>query len=131
MSAEPPAGGAVLDASALLAYLQREPGGDVVRRLLTGAVISSVNWAEVVGKLGGLPAAAVRHRLAVRGMVVVPFTVEAAELAGALAARTRSVGLSLGDRACLATAAQLGLPAYTADRTWLDLEVGVEVRAIR
>ncbi len=125
--------GAVLDASALLAFLHDEPGAEKVEAELASAVISSVNWAETVQRLiaRGVDVGGLRDDLQEYGLTILSFSVEEAELAGALWARTRDRGLSLGDRACLATAARLGLPAYTADRAWLDLELGVEVRAIR
>lgn len=123
----------VLDASALLAMLQGEPGGDVVEELLETAAISSVNWSEVVQKaldwkteIGGL-----RQDLEALGLEVVPFTAPLAEMTADLRASTRPAGLSLGDRACLALASVLGLPAITADRIWLDLGLPIEIRAVR
>jgi len=95
----------LLDASALLAYLQREPGFEAVREALReGAAISAVNLAEVAGKLkarGKDPERIVRRLLAM-GLEVLPFTLEEALEAGALDLLTRPLGLSLGDRACLA-----------------------------
>ena len=95
----------LLDASALLAYLQRELGFEAVREALReGAAISAVNLAEVAGKLkarGKDPERIVRRLLAM-GLEVLPFTLEEALEAGALDPLTRPLGLSLGDRACLA-----------------------------
>jgi ribonuclease VapC len=62
---------------------------------------------------------------------VVDFDVPQAKVAGDLRRLTRIQGLSLGDRACLALAQALGLPAMTADRAWAGLEVGIEIRTIR
>jgi ribonuclease VapC len=58
---------------------------------------------------------------------------DAALASGLLHLATRSAGLSLGDRACLALAAALGLPAVTADRSWQSVAeaVGVTVSPIR
>lgn len=124
---------AALDASALLAFLQGEPGGEAVEEVLGSAVISSVNWSEVGQKSleRGKPVRRLRVDLEELGLDIVPFTVEDAEAAAELYQATRSSGLSLGDRACLALARRLGSPALTADRRWADISLGVEVRLIR
>jgi PIN domain nuclease of toxin-antitoxin system len=123
----------VLDASALLAMLQGEPGGKVVQELLETALISSVNWAEVAQKTLEWQAETegMRHELAALGLEILPFTAPVAETTARLRVSTRQAGLSLGDRACLATAAVLGLPAVTADRAWIDLGLPIEIRAVR
>ncbi|SDF38188.1 PIN domain nuclease, a component of toxin-antitoxin system (PIN domain) [Thermus arciformis] len=124
----------LLDASALLAYLQREPGFETVREALReGAAISAVNLAEVAGKLkarGKDPERIVR-RLVAMGLEVLPFTLEEALEAGALDPLTRPLGLSLGDRACLAAGKVRGLAVLTADRTWAGAVPGVEVAVVR
>jgi ribonuclease VapC len=123
----------VLDASALLALLNGEPGNKVVAENLPGAVISAVNLSEVVAKLGeaGMPNDVVRSALEDLGVELRAFDSEAAYLTGALRAQTRKLGLSLGDRACVALGFQLSFPVLTADRNWKELDVGVEVRTIR
>lgn len=124
----------MLDASAVLAYLQREPGVERVAQALDrGAAISTVNLAEVLAKLvrTGRAPEPVASRLQALGLRVDAFTVADAEVSAALVADTRRLGLSLGDRACLALARRLGLPALTADRAWVGLEVGVEIRSLR
>ncbi|HEX7183531.1 MAG TPA: type II toxin-antitoxin system VapC family toxin [Thermoanaerobaculia bacterium] len=126
--------GWVLDASAVLAMLQEEPGGEVVQDLLGNAVISSVNWSEVIQKaldrqveINGL-----RQDLEALGLQVVPFTAPRAERTAFLRATTKHLGLSLGDRACLALAAELGLPAVTVDKIWKDLPIDdMEIRVVR
>ena len=124
----------LLDASALLAYLQREPGFEAVREALReGAAISAVNLAEVAGKLkarGKDPERIVRRLLAM-GLEVLPFTLEEALEAGALDPWTRPLGLSLGDRACLAAGKVHGLAVLTADRTWAGVDLGVPVKVVR
>lgn len=124
---------AVLDASALLALLDGEPGQEAVASLIPEAVIGSVNLAEVVGKLAerGMPEAEIRQALEGLALEVYPFDQEQAYTTGMLRPSTREYGVSLGDRACLAVAETLGLPAYTADRGWSKLEVDIEVRLIR
>ena len=123
----------VLDASALLAYLQDEPGGERVRDVLADSVMSSVNWAEVIGKARDerVDTQGLREDLASLGLALEPFSAEQGEIAGRLKERTRPLGLSLGDRACLALGSDRGETVYTADRAWLHLELGVDIEAIR
>ena len=123
----------VLDASALLAYLQDEPGGERVREVLAQSVMSTVNWAEVIGKArdDGVDTRGLREDLASLGLALEPFSADQAEIAGRLKERTRQFGLSLGDRACLALGSERGETVYTADRAWSGLALGVDVEAIR
>lgn len=123
--------GEVLDASAVLALLQREPGSAQVE--LAGSVMNSVNVAEVVQKSAerGRPVDTLLQELTLLGLDLRPFGLEEAQLAGELIAVTRPYGLSLADRACLATAKQLGYVAVTADGSWTKPEHGVNVRSIR
>jgi ribonuclease VapC len=123
----------VLDASALLAVLNDERGAARVEPLLAGARISSVNLAEVAGKLVdvGLSDDDVRTALDSHGFTVVPFDERVAMEAGLLRRTTRDAGLSLGDRACLATARVLDLTVVTVDKAWRGLKVGVEIDVVR
>lgn len=123
----------VLDSSAVLAVLRDEPGSEAVASRTDGALISAVNLAEVVTRLverGGSDDAAEAASGSL-GLTVVPFDAPQAVAAGLLRRATRSAGLSLGDRACLALAQAEGLPAVTADRAWGDLDVGIAVEVIR
>lgn len=124
---------AVLDASALLALLNSEPGADVVAPFVSEAVISAVNLSEVVGKLCavGMPEGAIRQALHGLDLEVIPFDEDQAYGAGLLRPATDDKGLSLGDWACLDTARRLGLLALTSDKAWKDLSMGVDVRLIR
>jgi ribonuclease VapC len=121
----------VLDASALLALLFGEVGFEAVP--LEGSAVSAVNWSEVVQVAARRDADVVglADAIAAEGAVVVPFTAAQAEVAAALWVRTRAVGLSLGDRACLALARRYRVPALTADRAWGQMGVGVEVVVVR
>jgi PIN domain nuclease of toxin-antitoxin system len=124
----------VLDASALLAVLNQEPGAEnLPPERLAQATISTVNLAEAHTKLvreGIDPDEAWED---VMGPIQdwAPFTAEQAKIAGSLAARTRSIGLSLGDRACLALGLTLKVPVYTTDRAWKSLKLGVRIHVIR
>lgn len=118
----------VIDSSALLAYLQGEPGADLVRSALAdGAVVSAANWSEVAQKVRRAGAWEVARALLLSYPVqIATVTIDDAEAA---AARWRAGSpLSLTDRLCLALAARLELPALSADRTWFDLEGVVAVR---
>lgn len=129
----------VLDASALLAYLQNESGADVVQAaLVQGAAISTVNWAEVLSKLaqhGQEPDIVVAHLSALgllhNAIQFYPLDTAHSLIIAKLFLPTRSIGLSLGDRACLALALSLGLPALTADQDWRSLSLSIPVIEIR
>ena len=123
----------VLDASALMAVLREEPGAAAVEAVLDQAAISAVNLSEVHAKLveRGTPAEIAWSWLVDLDLDVVRFDTPQARIAGDLRPLTRARGLSLADRACLALAQVLGLPAMTADRAWSGLAVGIEIRAIR
>jgi PIN domain nuclease of toxin-antitoxin system len=125
----------VLDASALLAGLNGEPGADRVAAALDAAVVSSVNFAEVVGGLarGGNSPERVRSVLLALACTVVPADEEMAIDAGLMRALTDHAGLSLGDRFCLALCRRLRAPALTTDRQWALIadDVGVKVEVIR
>ncbi|WP_368415232.1 type II toxin-antitoxin system VapC family toxin [Falsiroseomonas sp.] len=123
----------LLDTSALLALVFREPGMDVVLAALDGCAISAVNQAEVVevaARRGTDPrrAAAWAGELSIP---VLPFTPPMAARAGAVLAAGRGRGLSLGDAACLGTAGTLGVPVLTADRAWAALGLDIQIRQLR
>jgi PIN domain nuclease of toxin-antitoxin system len=124
---------AVLDASALLAYLQDEPGNETIEPMLDESAISSVNWAEVVQKsvAGGVEVDGLREDVEALGVSVLPFTAEEAETTGRLWLETRSAGLSLGDRACLSVGIRLGVPVLTTDQVWGTLNLPVTVHVMR
>ena len=123
----------VLDASAVLALLHSEPGAETVEGALERAAISTVNWSQVHQRrlARGVDVTDLRAGLEALGIEIVRFDADDAEQAAELWSYTREQGLSLGDRACLGLALRLGLPVLTADRVWLDLDVGVDIQAIR
>ncbi len=123
----------VLDASALLSFLQDEPGSDQVEAVLPEAVISSVNWSEVVQKSIAADANidGMREDIEALGLAILPFTAEEAEIAGRLWPQTRQFGLSLGDRACLSVGARLKATVLTADQIWTALDFPITVHSIR
>jgi ribonuclease VapC len=136
---EPQAGPAVLDASVLLALLHGEPGAATVAEAVGfGAAISVANLAEVLSTFAirGRDPEDVLGVLKEQGGIGGAITVEPMLEADAIeAARlrplTKSAGLSLGDRACLALAKRLNAPALTTDGEWLKIPLDVEVLHIR
>ena len=125
---------AVLDASALIALILREPGSDrLTPHLMSTAMTSAVNLAEVHGKLLRSGFSSDDAWIAANEPVhdVVPFTTEQAKTAGDLSLQTRALGLSLGDRACLALALSMNAPVYTTDRSWSKLDLGIRIHALR
>ncbi len=123
----------VLDASALLATLNDETGADRVAQALPDAVMSAVNLSVVVRKLAdaGVPSEETHEALDPLGIDVVPFDAPLAHATGELRPKTRSLGLSLADRACLALGAKLKLPVLTSERSWQRAGVGVSVELVR
>lgn len=123
----------VLDASALLAWLHGEPGGDRIPSVLDGAYMSAVNWSEVIQKAlrAGVDTEGMLEEISGLGLIIEPFTATLADRAARLWASTRHLGLSLGDRACLALALDRSLPALTTDRQWEELALDIEVHLLR
>lgn len=124
----------ILDASAVLALLNSEPGhSQVAAALAEGARISSVNLAEVVAKLAdaGMPEAVVREMLSPLGLDVVALDEALGYRTGLLRPVTRELGLSLGDRACLALAMESGCPVLTSDRAWAGVRLAIEIHILR
>lgn len=125
----------VLDASALITMLKHEPGGDIVAKAIGDSKITAVNYAEVISHFcnAGMPVAEVDAMLNPLPLVIVAADAKLARLAGHLRTITSSVGLSLGDRFCLAFAKLESLPAWTSDRKWQTIAdaVQVEITIIR
>ncbi|HEY7294541.1 MAG TPA: type II toxin-antitoxin system VapC family toxin [Dehalococcoidia bacterium] len=124
----------VLDASALLTVLLAERGAqrtlDAARR---GAALGTVNFAETVARMRetGAIEDEIREQIAKFGLEIVPFDEELAYQTGLLRPLTRHLGLSLGDRACLALGLRLGLLVLTADAAWAGLQLGVQIEVVR
>ncbi len=133
--ARTPRASGVLDASVILAAIYSEPGGNLSEDQLRRSRVSTVNAAEVEAKLIqrlGLDGHQLAGIWSDLSCGLVPFSASTARRAAYLLAAHRHRGLSLGDAACLATAAQLGVCAWTADRLWAELEgLSIEVRLIR
>lgn len=129
----------VLDASAFLAYLRDEPGAEIVENaLINGCYISIINWLEVLSKivdLGESPEEVIK-RLRDEGLLensleIIACNEEDAITIAKFRVLTKSAGLSLGDRACLALGKRLNLPVLTADKVWTRLSLGITITLIR
>lgn len=123
----------VFDASAILALLNEEAGYKAVEPYLGQAIISTVNFSEVIAQLikHGMDEAIALSALSGLGLRTVVFNEDMAFYAATLLKKAENIGLSLGDRACLALAVQLKLPVITADRIWNKLKLPIEIKVIR
>ena len=124
----------VLDASAILAIINQEPGHEkLIPEMLAEAVCSTVNLAEVQAKLvsrGWSPSEAWEDATSPI-QEAIAFTVEHAQRSGDLALQSKRLGRSLGDRACLALAATLQCPVYTTDKAWKELKTQIKIYILR
>lgn len=124
----------VLDASALLAYLFRESGHQVVAEYIESACISTVNLSEVAGRLirDGIDPSPLIQQIDKTSIEIVPFTQTHALHAAHFIPQTKRHGLSLGDRACLGLAKERNLTVLTADTAWTEnADIGVNIIQIR
>lgn len=123
----------VLDASALLAAMLGERGAQAVEAHFADACISAVNLSEVVAKLAerSVPTDSIQESLSDLDLDVRDFDTAQALRAGHLRKLTKAKGLSLGDRACLALAAELKATALTTDAAWTEIDLGIAVELAR
>jgi PIN domain nuclease of toxin-antitoxin system len=123
----------VLDTSALISSFRREPGADMVDAAFSECAMSSVNVSEFLSKVSDWGQDIVRYveNLNTSGIEFVDFTFARSVMAARLRERTRSLGLSLGDRACIALAIERQCMVMTADRAWAKIEIDVKVVVIR
>ena len=110
-----------------------EPGSKTAELYLQRAAISAVNLSEVIAQLikHGMPEKIALSAINNLGLRIVPFDTDSAYNTALLIKTTSKAGLSLGDRACLALAQSLKVPAITADRAWNKLDVAVTIKLIR
>ncbi len=123
----------ILDSSALIALFMNEKGANLVEDNLCNSVMSAVNITEVVSyiedrKEFNSTAQELLRDLAIN---IIPYDEEQAFLAGKLRNKTKFLGLSLGDRACLALASIKKLPVLTADKAWAQIDLGIKISLIR
>jgi PIN domain nuclease of toxin-antitoxin system len=110
----------VLDSSAVMAVIQNEAGSARVEETLPGALLSAVNFAEVISKLAdrGMDSKIAEAAIQSLGIEIVDFSANQARVTGALRPLTRNAGLSLGDRACLALGVESAATILTTDQAW-------------
>jgi ribonuclease VapC len=125
--------GVVLDSSAILALLWKEPGAELVSGLVGTACMSSVNASEVVAKMvdRGFDDATSEQVILTLGVEIKAFDTETCVLAGKLRRQTRTLGLSLGDRACIALGIINEYRIVTADRAWSSFPGYADIEVIR
>jgi len=123
----------VVDASAILAAIQGEQGGEYVEKHIDRCVISAVNWSEVLQKLSrsGSDVDKIDDTLNALGLSIIDFTEADGKISAALWSDCKSLGLSLADRACLATGLRLKTKIITADRVWKQIEIASEIHLLR
>ncbi|NDW05500.1 type II toxin-antitoxin system VapC family toxin [Jiella pacifica] len=123
----------VLDSSAVLALIFGEPGGEIVEAALKDAAILTVNVSEAIAKLTdrGFARDAAKEAITGLPLLVFSFDLELALLAASFRPITRRHQFSFADRACLALARRQECPALSADRAWLNVDLGVSVELIR
>lgn len=123
----------VLDASAILAFLQGEPGSERVGELIHTSQVSAVNYSEVMAKLAEKGVGEADRQIISNALPcnIVDFGRAQAEAAAALRPLSKSLGLSFADRACLALTDSTDYTAITADRIWSELDIGIKVELIR
>jgi PIN domain nuclease of toxin-antitoxin system len=123
----------VFDSSAVIAFLRREPSAEQLIDRFDGSAISAVNYAEVIshGVRSGIAPDEMRADLSGLQLIIHTFDEAAAAATGALIRQTKPLGLSLGDRACLALAKSLGATVITSDRAWGRLDLGIAMEFFR
>lgn len=123
----------VLDTSVILAVLLDEPGKENAARLVGGGIMSSVTLTEIVAKCieRSVPEELALDYVRYSNIEIVSFDAETATLAGRLWSKAPKGVLSLGDRACIATAIRHNATAVTADRIWSKLSLACPVELIR
>ena len=133
MAEEPAPVSGVFDASALLAVMLGEPGGEIVLAHIRGGLVSTINIVEVIQRMAdhGVDSEETLKQLARLEIEIVPFDLDQAAVVASLRSATRHKGVSLADRACLALASDRALPIFTTDRIWTELGLPLDIRLIR
>ncbi len=123
----------VLDASALLAYLFKETGHEIVAEHLEHSCISSVNMLEVATRFhrDGLSPEPVIKMIQDLGIPIIPFTKEHILSSALLVNQVKQYGLSMADRVCLGLGMDLNLPVLTGDTVWAELKLSNQVILFR
>ena len=123
----------VLDSSALLAFLLRERGHDVVSLALPAGLISAVNYSEVLARIAReqISARTLHPKISQYGLTVVEFDTAQAVVAGEIRDRARQHGIGLADCCCMALAIHRALPVLTGDHAWANLGLDLSIEMFR
>src|SRR3990167_5745144 len=123
----------IFDSSALLALLQEEPGYKIAEEHLTTFIMSAINVSESIAGLIKIGIPPNEAKITILDIVknIVPFCAEQACIAAQFIPFTKSLGLSLGDRACLALGKQLNLTVLTTDKVWKKPNLGIHIQLLR
>ena len=115
----------LLDASAIIALVKRETGYEKVDAVLAKCSMSTVNFTEFITSLARGNVIPDDIDAIIDNIIpeIIPFSHQLSITAGKLYSKTRSLGLSLGDRACIATAIHFNMEIYTADKAWAKLDI--------
>jgi ribonuclease VapC len=124
---------ALLDSTALLAFLFDETGADVVGSVILRACVSALTYAETLDRLvrAGMPVGEAARELDSLGLAFEPLDARLVGEAAQLVPSTRFFGVTLSGRVTLALALRHKVPAYTTDKTWALPKIGAEVKVIR
>lgn len=119
----------LFDSSVIIAILKSEEGYQSCEQIVNKGAISTVNWDEVAGflKKNNAPEDIIRQTLAKYPLKILPYEESLVVPTGPLAVGCQQLGLSLGDRACLATAMAYNLPVLTANPFWKELEKELDI----
>ena len=122
----------LLDTSAIIALLQKEPGYKLVEEVIASSAISAINFSELVAVLARSSIPEDEINIIITDIVpeTIPFSKDLAIITGKLASKSKEYGLSLGDRACLATGQYYGMEIYTADKVWTKLQKHIKSKII-
>jgi len=123
----------LLDTSAIIALLKKEPGYELLEEVIANGAVSTVNLSELVSVLARNSIEESEIDEIIRDIIpeIVPFTEDIAVQAGKLVKLTKDFGLSLGDRACIATGIYHNMPIYTTDKVWKNLKTSVQIVVVR
>jgi len=123
----------LLDTSAIIALLRKEPGYEILEEVIANSAISTVSLGELVSVLSRSNIIENEIDEIIKDLVpeIIPFTEDIAINTGKLIKQTKKLGLSLGDRACIATEIYHNMSVYTTDKIWKELKTSAEIIVVR
>lgn len=123
----------LLDTSAIIALLKKEPGYESLEEVVANSAVSIINFSELVSVLMRTSIVESEIDEIIKDIIpeIIPFSEDIAIQTGKLIKLTKDLGLSLGDRACIATGIYHGIPIYTTDKVWKDLKTSAQIVIVR